>query len=117
MLFIVTLIQLVPISYEVHTIDNYYSTWQEFYYSMPMTISVWYHVAHFTAMLMTALYPWIFNGADLLVSWIPKKKTNEKEMLLTVNDVEDETNICSYRVCQEVCQEELNSNPAYTETI
>ena len=70
-------------------------------------------------------------------------------MLLTVNDVEDETNICSYRVCQQgvkvvcflvcnwsfetnsalslvqtinsllilVCQEELNSNPAYTETI
>ena len=37
-----------------------------------MTISVWYHVAHFTAMLMTALYPWIFNGADLLVAWIPK---------------------------------------------
>ena len=39
---------------------------------MPMTISVWYHVAHFIAMLMTALYPWIFNGADLLVAWIPK---------------------------------------------
>jgi len=116
MLFIVTLIQLVPISYEVHTIANDYSTW-EFHQNMPMTISVWYHVAHFIAMLLTAAYPWVFNGADLLVAWIPKKKTNDREMLLTVNDVEDETNICSYRVCKEVCQEELNSNPAYTETI
>jgi len=117
MLFLVTLIQLLPVSYELHSLSMKHSKW-EFHTAMPEWVFEWYQVSHFINMLMTTLLPLVFNVPHIYL-FIQKSKNITKstdgEMLVTVirneemgeddeveNQSTDEKNVASY------------SNPAYS---
>ena len=76
---------------------------QEFHDTMPGWVFVWYQVSHFLAMMLPALYPWVFSGPGLLTEWARAPASGDREMLVQAEAVKVEQQ-----------EQEVNTNPGYT---
>lgn len=71
---------------------------------MPGWVLTWYQVSHFLAMMLPALYPWVFSGPGLLTEWARAPASGDREML-----VRDQA-----LTVEEQDVEVMNTNPGYS---